>query len=47
MIEESLDQLDAFEIAGLGVDLIVTGSAIFDGKDPAGNARFMLDPMKG
>lgn len=35
------------EVAGLGVDLIVTGSAVFDGKDPAGNARFMLDAMKG
>ena len=35
------------EVADLGVDLIVTGSAVFDGKDPAGNARFMLDAMKG
>ncbi len=33
-------------IAGYGVDLLVTGSAVFDGKDPAGNARFMLDALR-
>jgi ribulose-phosphate 3-epimerase len=26
----------------LGTDIVVTGSAIFDGRDPAGNARAML-----
>jgi ribulose-phosphate 3-epimerase len=30
------------QIAGLGVDLIVTGSAVFDGKAAAENAAFML-----
>lgn len=34
-------------VAGMGADIIVTGSAVFDGKDPVGNARFMLDAMKG
>lgn len=29
-------------IAEMGADLIVTGSAVFDGKDAAGNARTML-----
>jgi ribulose-phosphate 3-epimerase len=29
----------------MGADLLVTGSAIFDGKDPAGNARFMLNAV--
>ena len=33
------------DIAALGVDLIVTGSAVFDGRDPEGNARFMLDAV--
>ncbi len=28
-----------------GADLIVTGSAVFDGVDPDGNARFMLDAL--
>jgi ribulose-phosphate 3-epimerase len=33
------------EVAKLGADIIVTGSAVFDGKDPRGNARFMLAIM--
>lgn len=35
------------EVAHMGADIIVTGSAVFDGRDPAGNAEFMLDAMKG
>jgi ribulose-phosphate 3-epimerase len=31
------------EVAALGPDLIVTGSAVFDGKTPLDNARFMLE----
>jgi ribulose-phosphate 3-epimerase len=30
-------------VASLGVDVIVTGSAVFDGVAPADNARHMLD----
>jgi ribulose-phosphate 3-epimerase len=30
-------------VAGMGVDLIVTGSAVFDGKAPEANLRFMLE----
>ena len=33
------------EIAGLGPDLIVTGSAVFDGRAPAENARGMLEAL--
>jgi ribulose-phosphate 3-epimerase len=33
-------------VAGMGPDVIVTGSAVFDGKAPAENARFVLDQMK-
>jgi len=33
------------EIAATGVDLIVAGSAIFDGKAPEANARFMLETV--
>ncbi len=33
------------EVTGLGPDLIVTGSAVFDGKAPADNARFMLEAV--
>jgi ribulose-phosphate 3-epimerase len=34
------------EVAALGVDLIVTGSAVFDGKAAEANARFMLEAAK-
>jgi ribulose-phosphate 3-epimerase len=34
------------EIARMGADIIVTGSAVFDGKDSAGSARFMLNAVK-
>ena len=32
-------------VAGLGPDLIVTGSAVFDGVDPEANARLMLEVL--
>src|SRR5208283_1284663 len=32
-------------VAATGADLIVTGSAVFDGKAPEANARFMLDAV--
>ncbi len=35
------------EVSQTGVDLIVTGSAIFDGKAPEENARFMLAALQG
>lgn len=34
------------EVAALGADIVVTGSAVFDGKAPAENARFMLDALR-
>ncbi len=34
-------------VSGLGADIIVTGSAVFDGKAVAENARFMLEAVKG
>jgi ribulose-phosphate 3-epimerase len=34
-------------VASLGVDVIVTGSAVFDGGAPADNARHMLDAARG
>jgi len=33
------------EVAATGADLIVTGSAVFDGKAPEANARFMLQAV--
>jgi ribulose-phosphate 3-epimerase len=34
------------EVAALGVDLIVTGSAVFDGKAAEANAKLMLEAVK-
>ena len=34
-------------VATMGPNLIVTGSAVFDGKTPADNARYMLDQVRG
>ncbi len=34
------------EFAKIGADLLVSGSAIFDGKDPVGHIQFMLNEIK-
>ena len=34
------------EIAAMGPDIIVTGSAVFDGKQPEANARAMLETLR-
>jgi ribulose-phosphate 3-epimerase len=34
------------DVARMGADIVVTGSAVFDGKAPAENARFMLEALK-
>ncbi len=34
-------------IAAMGPDVIVTGSAVFDGKQPEANAHAMLDTLRG
>ena len=46
-VDGGINRGNIAEVAAAGVDIIVTGSAVFDGKAPAGNARFMLDAMKG
>ena len=35
------------DVARMGPDIIVSGSAVFDGKAPAENAMFMLNAVKG
>jgi len=35
------------DVRHMGADIIVTGSAVFDGKDPPGNARRMLEELRG
>ena len=34
------------ELATAGVDIVVTGSAVFDGKNPVENADFMVDALR-
>jgi ribulose-phosphate 3-epimerase len=34
-------------VSAMGANLVVTGSAVFDGKAPADNARFMLEQIRG
>jgi ribulose-phosphate 3-epimerase len=34
------------DVARMGPDIIVTGSAVFDGKTPLENARFMIDTLR-
>ena len=34
------------EVARMGADIIVTGSAVFDGKTPRENAAFMIDTVR-
>jgi len=46
-VDAGITRDNVVRIAGYGVDLLVTGSAVFDGKDPAGNARSMLDALSG
>jgi ribulose-phosphate 3-epimerase len=41
-VDGGINRSNIAEVAALGPDIIVTGSAVFDGKDPAANARFML-----
>ena len=35
------------DVVRAGVDLVVTGSAVFDGKNPVDNARLMLETIRG
>jgi len=41
-VDGGITKANADDVASLGVDLIVTGSAVYDGKAPAQNAREML-----
>ena len=41
-IDGGITQKNVGHVAAMGADVIVTGSAVFDGKDPGGNAAFMM-----
>ena len=44
-IDGGITRQNIGEVAKLGPDLMVTGSAVFDGKDPVGNAEYMLEAV--
>jgi ribulose-phosphate 3-epimerase len=44
-IDGGITRANIADFASVGVDLVVTGSAVFDGKAPADNARFMLSAL--
>lgn len=45
-IDGAVTKANIARVAALGADIIVTGSAVFDGKAAADNARFMLDQAR-
>jgi len=45
-IDGGITNANIAEMARTGVDMIVTGSAVFDGKAAEANARFMLEAVK-
>jgi ribulose-phosphate 3-epimerase len=44
-VDGGITRQNVGEVAKLGTDLMVTGSAVFDGKDPVGNAKYMLEAV--
>ena len=45
-VDGGITKANVEQVASLGVDLIVTGSAVYDGIAPAENAHTMLDAVK-
>lgn len=45
-VDGGITKANAGHVASLGVDLIVTGSAVYDGVVPADNARAMLEAVR-
>jgi ribulose-phosphate 3-epimerase len=46
-VDGGITKSNVGHVTSLGADLIVTGSAVFDGINPASNARTMLDSIRG
>jgi ribulose-phosphate 3-epimerase len=45
-VDGGVTRANVAHVAGLGADLVVSGSAIFDGTNAAENAAFMLDAVR-
>ena len=46
-VMDGITRNNVAEVARMGADLIVTGSAVFDGKNTRENAAFMIDAVRG
>jgi len=46
MADGAVNKNNIAEVASMGPDVIVTGSAVLDGQDPAGNLAFMLQAIQ-
>lgn len=45
-VDGGITRENVAEVAAAGADLVASGSAVFDGKAPEANARFMLEAMR-
>jgi ribulose-phosphate 3-epimerase len=45
-IDGGITRNNIAEVARMDADIIVTGSAVFDGKTPLENAKYMIDAVK-
>lgn len=46
-VDGGITRNNVAEVARMGADIIVTGSAVFDGKTPRENAAFMIEAVRG
>ena len=44
-VDGAIKKDNVVRVAEMGPDVIITGSAVFDGKDPAGNLSFMMEEI--
>jgi ribulose-phosphate 3-epimerase len=45
-VDGGITKQNISDLAGSGVDLVVTGSAVFDGKTPLANAKYMQEALR-
>jgi ribulose-phosphate 3-epimerase len=44
-VDGAIKRDNIVQVSGMGPDVIVTGNAIFDGKNPTGNLKFMMEAI--
>ncbi|MEE2822174.1 MAG: ribulose-phosphate 3-epimerase [Acidobacteriota bacterium] len=45
-VDGGITKTNISDMAGVDIDVVVTGSAVYDGKDPVENARFMIERLQ-